>query len=45
MNMYLEIDLVIGKGHTLVIDRDMRDQIPICLIRVMGETLIGIGVN
>ncbi len=45
MNISLEIDLVIGKGHTLVIDKDIRDQIPIHLIWVIGETLIGIGVN
>ncbi len=43
--MSLEIDLVIGKGHTLVIDRDMRDHIPICLIGIKAETLIEIGVN
>ncbi len=45
MNISLEIDLKKGKGHTLVIVRDMRDHFPIRLIGVIGETLIGMGAN
>ncbi len=43
--MSLEIDLMIGKGYTLVIGRDIRDTFPIHLIRVIENILIGIGVN
>ncbi len=43
MDMSLIIDLMIGKGHILVISKDRTDHIPIHMIGVIGVTQIEAG--